>query len=105
MKVEIFYFSGCPNHALAVERVREVLRQEEPTADLLEVQVKNIVTAEKIGFLGSPSVRVDGQDIEPAVRGLDGFGMICRTYVDGGQRSGVPPTEWIRAALWEARGR
>ena len=105
MKVEILYFPGCPNHVPAVDRVREVLKQEGTTADMLEVEVKDMATAHEIGFLGSPSIRVDGQDIEPAVRGSDGFGMMCRTYIDRGQRSGVPPPEWIRAALWEARGR
>jgi hypothetical protein len=105
VKVEILYFSGCPNHVPALERVREVLRQEETTADLFEIEVKDVATAEIFGFLGSPSVRVDGQDIEPAVRGNNGFGMMCRTYIYRGQRSGVPPQEWIRAALWEARRR
>jgi Domain of unknown function (DUF2703) len=105
MKVEILYFSGCPNHVPAVERVREVLKQEGTPADMIEVEVKDMPTAQKIGFLGSPSVRVNGQDIEPAVRGSDGFGIICRTYIESGQRFGVPPPEWIRAALWEARGR
>jgi hypothetical protein len=105
VKVEILYFSGCPNHAPAVERVREVLKQEGAVADMIEVEVKDVATAEKIGFLGSPSIRVDGQDIEPAVRDSDGFGMMCRIYIDGGQRSGVPSAEWIRAALREAHGR
>ena len=105
VKVEILYFSGCPNHVPSVERVREVLRQEGALADMIEVEVKDLATAEKIGFLGSPSIRIDGQDVEPAVRGIDGFGMMCRTYVDRGQRSGVPPQEWIRSALWEASGK
>jgi hypothetical protein len=105
LKVEILYFSGCPNHAPAVKRVREVLMQEGAVADMIEVEVKDLATAEKIGFRGSPSIRIDGQDIEPAVRGIDKFGMMCRTYVYRGQRSGVPPQEWIRTALWEASGR
>ena len=105
MKVEILYFSGCPNHALAVDRVREVLQQEGTTADMVEVEVKDSVTAQQVGFLGSPSVRVDGQDVEPAARTACAFGMMCRTYIDGGRRAEVPPPEWIRAAVREARGR
>jgi hypothetical protein len=105
MKVEILYLSGCPNHVPAVARVHEVLKQEGTAAEMIEVEVKDMATAQKIGFLGSPSIRVDGQDIEPAMRGSDGFGMMCRTYIDSGERSGVPPPAWIRAALCEARGR
>jgi len=105
MKVEILYFPGCPNHIPAVDRVREVLQQEGTSADMVEVEVMDAVTAQHVGFLGSPSIRVDGQDVEPAARTIRVFGMMCRTYFDGGRRAGLPPPEWIRAAVREARGR
>ena len=41
MKVEILYFSGCPDHVPAVDRVREVLKQEGTPADMVEVEVKD----------------------------------------------------------------
>src|SRR5712691_8602010 len=68
MKVDILYFSGCPNHVPAVDRVREVLKQEGTPADMVEVEVKDAATAQQVGFLGSPTIRVDGQDVEPAAR-------------------------------------
>lgn len=105
MKVEILYLSGCPNHVPAVDRVRVVLQQEGTPADMVEVEVKDAATAQRVGFLGSPTIRVDGQDVEPAARAARDFGMICRTYNDSGQRTGVPPPEWIRAAMLEAKGR
>jgi hypothetical protein len=105
MKVEILYFSGCPNHALAVKSVREVLRQEAAPPDIGEVEVKDAATAQQVGFLGSPTIRVDGQDVETGVRSASAFGMICRTYIDCGQRAGIPPLEWIRAAVREAKGK
>jgi hypothetical protein len=104
MKVEVLYFSGCPNHVPAVERVREVLAQEGTPAEMAEVEVKDEATAQLIGFLGSPSIRVNGQDVEPAARAVRAFGMMCRAYIDGGRRAGVPPPEWIRAAVREAKG-
>jgi hypothetical protein len=105
MKVEILYFPGCPNHTPAVNRVREVLKQEGAPADMVEVEVNDAATAQQVSFLGSPTIRVDGQDVEPAARAARAFGMMCRTYVDGGRRAGVPPPEWIRAAVREAQGR
>jgi hypothetical protein len=105
MKVEILYVSGCPNHVPAVERVREVLQQEGTPADMVEVEVKDAATAQQLGFLGSPSIRVNGLDVEPAARATRAFGMMCRTYVDGDRPAGVPPPEWIRAALRKAIGK
>jgi len=105
VRIEILYFSGCPNHVPAVNSVREVLRQEGAHAEVVEVEVKDAATAQQVGFLGSPSIRVDGQDIEPAARPARLYGMMCRTYLDGERRGGVPPPEWIRAAVQEARRR
>jgi hypothetical protein len=103
MKVDIFYFSGCPNHAPAVERVREVLKQECTDAEVIETEINDPATAKSVGFLGSPTIRIDGQDVEPSARSAGSFGMSCRTYLAGGQRIGVPPPEWIRAAVREAK--
>jgi len=103
MKVEIFYFSGCPNHEPAVERVRDILQQEGTNADVVEVEVADAVKAQQVGFLGSPTIRVNGQDVEHEARTLATFGLTCRTYVAAGKRSGVPPREWIRTAVREVR--
>ena len=54
MRVEILYLLGCPNHVPAVDRVREVLRQEGTPAEMVEVEVKDAATAQQVGFLGSP---------------------------------------------------
>src|SRR5437660_2019193 len=79
MRVEILYFSGCPNHAPAVNCVREVLAQEESQAEMIEVEVRDVATAQRIGFLGSPTIRVDGQDGEHAARREAACGREFRT--------------------------
>jgi copper chaperone CopZ len=103
MKIEILYFDGCPNRGLTVERVNETLRQEGLTADMVEINVRDDATARSVGFLGSPSVRIDGLDVEPSARPLQAFGMMCRTYIKDGKRVGLPSSELIRAAIREAR--
>ena len=99
MKVEVLYFEGCPNHAPTVERVREALQSENVTADVREIEVGTQAQAESMGFLGSPSVRINGLDIEPEARSLETYGLRCRTYLDGAKRSGVPSSELIRLAI------
>ena len=103
MKVEILYSPGCPNHPPTVSRVREALAQEGISAELVQVEVNDLATALLMGFLGSPSVRIDGQDVEPSARYSNRIGMMCRTYSIAGQLSGVPPMEWLRKAVREAK--
>jgi hypothetical protein len=55
-------------------------------------------------FLGSPTVRVDGHDVEPGAEHRTDFGMTCRIYQTANGQSGQPDEEWIRAALARAAG-
>jgi hypothetical protein len=83
MRIEVLYFDGCPNHKPAVERVQELLRDEGISAEVLEVNVREPSVAQELGFLGSPTVRVNGQDVEPEARTAGEYGMMCRTYPYG----------------------
>ena len=97
MNVQVLYFVGCPNHAPAVELVRDVVAKLGVEAEVVEVKVTNPADAERLRFLGSPTILVDGVDIEPAARDRADFGFSCRTY-DG---QGTPPREMLAAALLE----
>jgi len=103
MKIEVLYLAGCPNHPPAVARVSDILQQENVSAELVEIEIEDAATAHHLKFLGSQSIRIDGRDIEAAARSSHAFGFVCRTYVDEGKPVGVPPVEWIRAALQEAK--
>lgn len=102
MKIEVLYFDGCPNHKPAVERIHELLREEGVSAELLEVNVNDAMIAQQVGFLGSPSVRVNGLDVEPEARTARDYGMMCRTYSVDGRREGMPSREVLRQAIREA---
>jgi hypothetical protein len=101
-RVEILYFEGCPNHGptrALVERVATGLGMQ-PEIELVEVADAEAAVA--LHFLGSPTVRVDGVDVEPGAEERCDFAYSCRIY--GGQ-DGVaeqPDESWIRDALAEA---
>jgi mercuric ion transport protein len=80
----------------------EALRHETQVADVVEVNVPDDATARSLGFLGSPSVRIDGIDIDPPARASKQFRLMCRTYSDAGKQVGIPPLDLIRRALREA---
>ena len=103
MKIEILYFAGCPNHRPAVEALREVLREEGVSAEIVEVNVGDASMARKLKFLGSPSIRVNGLDVEPEMRAARDYGMMCRTYAVDGRREALPSREMLRKAMFEAQ--
>ena len=100
MKVEVLYFEGCPNHAPVKEMVRRILEREKIQAEVRAIEVADEKTANSLRFLGSPSVRVDGVDIEPGRENDPPF-YGCRTYTVEGKTTGVPPVEWLVAAFHE----
>lgn len=99
--VDVLFFDGCPNVDDAVERVRSAAAAANlPDVDVRLVRVETEEEAARTGFLGSPSVRVDGVDVELAARARADFALQCRVYPkEGGGLDGAPPVEWIRAAL------
>ena len=101
MKVEVLYIADCPNHKPAVERVRNVLRSAGMREMVQEVEVRTQADAEAMRFLGSPTVQVNGLDVEPEARAVQHFGLGCRSYAEDGRRSGMPSSALIRRALQE----
>ena len=104
VKVEVLYFKGCPNHKTAVEQVRKALRSEGLAMPVDEVEITDPAMAQRVGSLGSPSIRFDGIDVEPGAREIKTFGFGCRTYSDDeGRRSGMPTVGLIQRAARERR--
>ncbi|MBS1883473.1 MAG: thioredoxin family protein [Actinobacteria bacterium] len=103
MRIELLYFDGCPSHEELLPRLRELVAKVQPDA---EVELHRIETSEEAGqerFLGSPTVRVDGVDVDPGVAGRTDFGLECRLYRSEGVVSRTPPDAWIEAALRRGR--
>lgn len=101
--MEILYFEGCPNLEGAqamVERVAADLRVE---TEIDLVEVVDPETALQLRFLGSPTVRVNGRDVEPGTDERRDFALSCRTYRTGDGFSRQPAEVWIREALAETR--
>ena len=98
MKIEVLYFEGCPNHESTVKRVKDVIDELGIVAEIVEVEISGPEDAVARRFHGSPSVHVDGVDIDPEARDRTNYGYACRTY--GGE--GDPPRGLIIAALTDS---
>ena len=97
--VEVLYFDGCPNADPARELVERVAADEGIEIEMRMTEVSSATVAARLRFLGSPSIRVDGADVEPEADARDSFVYACRIYRTAGGLSGVPAEEWVRTAL------
>ena len=102
MKVELFYIAECPNYREAARVLRETLLECGFREDVSEIEVTDSAQAQALAFIGSPSIRIGGKDIEPTASNERHYGISCRTYLRGGKLDGVPPRDMIRAAVRSA---
>ncbi len=98
-KIEVLVFDGCPNLEPTLESAREAIAHASVPADLRVVRVESDDEARRLRFLGSPTVRVDDVDVDPAALERRDFGLQCRVYSVAGRYQGRPPADWIAAAL------
>ncbi len=95
MQINILYFEGCPNHRPVVEMTKRLVREHGLDVSVEQIEVSPQETA-RLRFLGSPTVQVDGIDIEPSARDRSDFAMSCRLYPTP---DGLPSKEMLLAAL------
>jgi hypothetical protein len=98
VRIEVFYFGDCPNHLPTLERIHQVLREEGRHAEVRVILVPDTETALRLRFLGSPTVRVNGIDVEAEAGERSDFGLMCRRYPGD-----VPSHESIRKAVRSAQ--
>ena len=103
MKVELYYFADCPSWQLAREHLEHALQLEQ-----LSVQVEAILVADSADvqlkrFIGSPTIRIDGVDIEGSGAETQGYAYGCRVYAEGTRTAGWPSVKQVRRALQRER--
>lgn len=92
LRVELLYFDSCPSYKTALANIEAALREKGLKARVDLIKVESEEAAERVGFQGSPSVRINGKDLE----GRDqGFSFSCRLYRANGKTSAAPSKEAI----------
>jgi hypothetical protein len=97
--IEVLYFDGCPSYEHAVSLVRQALAAEQLTAPIQLIRVETDAEAQRHRFYGSPTIRINGEDIAPLPAGATPR-LACRVYRSpDGQLAPVPTYETLVAAL------
>jgi hypothetical protein len=102
--VEVLYVHGCPHHAGALALVERVRAELGIDAELRSIPVGDQQAAERARFPGSPTVRVDGRDVDPGTPSPGVASLACRLYRHEHGLAGRPAERWVRDALLAAAG-
>jgi hypothetical protein len=103
MDITFLYWEECMSHEEALRRVRQVMAEEGVLVPVQMVKVETWAQAEQLRFIGSPTILVNGKDIQPPPPGAY-FALTCRTYyLEDGGVSPLPSVECIRRALSAGR--
>jgi len=96
--IQVLFLKGCPNSKPTIDLVRRIAETHGITSPVETVEIRSAEEAVRLRFLGSPTVRINGVDIDPNAGGRTDFAMVCRLY----GTSGIPPGEFVAAAITKA---
>jgi hypothetical protein len=79
--------------------VEEVIAELAPDTTFLSIDATDPAVAAAQRFPGSPTIRVDGRDVDPSFRDPGDYTPRCRIYWTSTGPRGMPDRSWIEAAL------
>lgn len=98
--IELLYWDGCPSHPEALTLLRDAVRASERDEEIVLREVRTQAEAEELGFPGSPTIRIDGRDVDPEGAAAGRAMLACRIYrLPDGRPSPVPARDQIEEAL------
>ena len=103
MTVELLWWDGCPSYSEALDQLSRILREEGIETDVELVEVTSDEQARRERFFGSPTIRINGDDVIPPGKG-EPYSLTCRVYrTREGRISPIPDPEDLREAVRRAR--
>ena len=99
MKIELLWFDNCPNHEPAERILAEVLSSHGVTDPIDRIKVPDLETGKRVTFPGSPTIRINGVDVEPGWEPCEECTPRCRLYATADGLRGLPERTWIVRAV------
>jgi len=98
-KIGIFFIEGCPGVLPAAKHIKEVIAEESIDAEISLILIETPEDARQLHFTGSPTVRINGIDIETNIKDIKDYALRSRLYTIDGKNSDYPSKDMIRAAI------
>lgn len=99
MKIELLWFQDCSNHHAAEAMLNEVLSEFGVKEVIERVEVPDAEVGKRLTFPGSPTIRINGLDVEPGWQACDDCTPRCWLYLTSEGLRGLPEKSWIRQGI------
>jgi hypothetical protein len=102
MRIELLKVPDCPGADVACDRLRAVLDGLGVGETIRTIEIATEEQARRLRFPGSPTLRIDGRDVEPAADSIAQHAIACRLYASGGSVDSAPSVAAIRRSVNDA---
>jgi hypothetical protein len=102
--IEVLYVQDCPHYPATLALIERMRAELGIDTELRTSLILDQAAAERARFPGSPTVRVDGRDVEPGSEPATEYVVGCRLYRLQHRFAGQPEERWVREALLRAIG-
>ena len=99
MKIDCCIVEECANHHLAEDMLAGVLSEFGVRESIERIDIPDAEKGKLVTFPGSPTIRIDGADVEPDWQPCDDCTHRCRLYMTAEGLKGLPQRDWIVQAI------
>lgn len=97
LDIELLYFDGCPSWKMAQEFLEGIIQKHNIETRVQLIRVETDQEARDHHFVGSPSIRVNGEDLFPVDH--ENYALGCRVYQTPDGLRGWPTVEMLEEAF------
>ncbi len=102
-EIFILFIEGCPNVLTIAKYIEEVIAEEAIDAEISLVLIESLEDARNLHFTGSPTVRINGKDVETNFLDNNDYGLQTRQYYMNGRQYDFPSKDMIKDAVKNVR--
>lgn len=103
IKIDILFIRGCPGYKYVKKYIEEIVTDESIYAEINLIQIEKEEDARNLHFIGSPTVRVNGEDVEKGFIDTKDYGLKSRIYYIDGKPFYYPSKSMILNAIKKAK--
>jgi len=99
INIVILFIEGCPGFSSVTDNIKDIIDEEAVDTDITLMLIETLEDARRLQFTGSPTVRINGRDVDLNMKNIKDYGLRSRHYYVNGKKLNYPSKSMIRDAI------